>query len=81
MRVKEDRSGENYFSAAFGVIIIAIGLTWFLQAAGILPAGIRVLDYACPICVILFGVWIFMPKNTKAKNMQHEITEDTNVKM
>ena len=70
MKIKEDHIEKKFFSAAFGAIIIAVGLAWFLQAIGVLPDGIKVLNYACPICVVLMGVQIVMGHVAKGNSIK-----------
>ena len=81
MKVKEDHAENKYFSAAFGIIIAAAGLAWFLQAIGVLPEEIKVLNYVCPICVVLVGVRIMMGHVAKGNSNKQQILEDTDGKM
>jgi hypothetical protein len=81
MKVKGEQVESRFFSIAFGIMITSIGLTWFLQIIGVLPEGIKVLQYACPICVILFGVRILTAHIVKGSNMKQGIMEDYNGKM
>lgn len=81
MKVKEDRYEKKLFSAAFGVIIIAVGLVWFLQAIGVLPEEIKVLNYVCPICLVLVGVRIMMGHGANGNSIKQKIMEDYNGKM
>jgi len=81
MKEKRDHADSRFFSIAFGLIIISIGLTWFLQTIGVLPEGIKVLLYACPICVILLGVRILTAQAARGNNKKKEIMEDTHGKM
>lgn len=80
MREKREHAENRFFSAAFGVIIIAVGLGWLLQTIGVLPEGIEILNYVCPICIVLLGMRIVMGHTTKGNNNQ-KIMENTNVKM
>ncbi len=81
MKGKRTRAEGGFFSIAFGIIITTIGLAWFLQTIGVLPEGIQVLRYICPICVVLFGAWILTARAAKGKNMKQEIMEENNGKM
>jgi len=81
MKVKGDHAESKFFSIAFGIIIISVGLAWFLQTIGVLPDGIKVLQYACPICVIVFGVRILTAHTAKGNKMKRGIMEDYNGKM
>ena len=81
MKVKGEHVESRFFSIAFGIMIISIGLAWFLQTIGVLPEGIKVLQYACPICVILFGIRILTAHTAKGNNMKQGIMEDYNGKM
>jgi hypothetical protein len=81
MKIKGEHVESRFFSMAFGIMIISIGLAWFLQTIGVLPEGIRVLNYACPICVILFGIRILTAHAAKGNNMRQGTMEDCNGKM
>jgi hypothetical protein len=81
MKVKGEHVENRFFSIAFGIMIIAIGLAWLLQTIGVLPEGIKVLQYAFPICVILFGIRILISHAAKGNNMKQGIMEDYNGKM
>lgn len=80
MKEKREHAENRFFSAAFGIIIIAVGLVWLLQTIGVLPEGIEILNYVCPICIVLLGMRILMGHTTKGNNNQ-KIMENTNVKM
>jgi drug/metabolite transporter superfamily protein YnfA len=57
----EKKSKHRYgrvFSAGFGLLVVAVALTWLGQVAGIVPAHFDPLAYACPACMAIFGVWI-----------------------
>jgi hypothetical protein len=81
MKVKEEHVESRFFSIAFGIMIISIGLAWFLQIIGVLPEGIKVLQYACPICVILFGIRMLTVHTANRKNMKQGVMEDYHGKM
>ena len=81
MKVKGEQVEGRFFSIAFGIMVISIGLAWFLQIIGVLPEGIKVLQYACPICVIVFGVRILTAHTAKGNKMKRGIMEDYNGKM
>ncbi|MBP7736440.1 MAG: hypothetical protein KA369_10750 [Spirochaetes bacterium] len=80
MREKREHVESRFFSAAFGVIIIAVGLGWLLQTIGVLPEGFEILNYVCPVCIVLLGMRILIGHTTKGNNNQ-KIMENTNVKM
>ncbi len=81
MKFKGEHVDSRFFSIAFGIMIISIGLAWLLQTIGVLPEGIKVLQYAFPICVILFGIRILTAHAAKGKTMKQGIMEDYNGKM
>lgn len=81
MKIKGEHVEGRFFSIAFGIMIISIGLAWFLQIIGVLPEGIRVLQYACPVCVILFGIRILTAHTAKEHNMKQEVMEGHDGKM
>lgn len=71
MKDVQIHSRFSFFSVAFGLMVISIGLSWLLQTIGILPADIKILRYACPICVILFGLRILSSRSVhRSKNNQ-----------
>jgi hypothetical protein len=80
MKSKRDHVRCGFFSIAFGIIVIAVGISWLLQVIGIMPADIEILHFACPLCVILFGVSI-LTSRTHRRNQNQEIAEDGNGKM
>jgi ABC-type multidrug transport system permease subunit len=79
MREKREHAESRFFSAAFGIIIIAVGLGWLLQTIGVLPEGIKILNYVCPICIVLLGMRILTGHSTRGNNAK--VMEDTHVKM
>lgn len=81
MKEKRSHAGCGFFSIAFGLIIISIGLAWFLQIVGVLPEGIKILRYACPICVVLLGVRILTARTGKGNNGKQEFMGDPGGKM
>ncbi len=54
---RQVKSGR-LIGAGFGLMILAVGLTWLGKSAGIVPADFEPLKFACPACVALFGAWI-----------------------
>lgn len=81
MKVKGEHGESRFFSIVFGIMVVSIGLAWFLQTIGVLPEGIKVLEYACPICVILFGIRMLIANTAKEHDMKQGITEVHNGKM
>lgn len=69
MREKREHAANRVFSAAFGIIIIAVGMGWFLQTIGVLPEGIKILNYVFPICIVLLGMRILMGHSAKRNNI------------
>lgn len=65
MKLKGDHVEINHFSMAFGIVMISVGLTWFLRTIGVWPESIKLLPYVFPICVILFGVRILTSHDAK----------------
>jgi hypothetical protein len=81
MKEQNAHAESRFFSAAFGAIIIAVGLAWLLQTIGVLPEGIKILNYVCPICIVLLGAKILVGHSAKGNNTGRKMMEDSNVKM
>ncbi len=81
MKEKRHHAESRFFSIAFGILIISIGLIWLLQTIGVLSEGIKVLQYAFPICIILFGVRLLACRFFRENKMKQGIMEDYNGKM
>jgi threonine/homoserine/homoserine lactone efflux protein len=77
MKEKQGRAGRGVFSTAFGIIVLAVGVTWLLQVTGVVPAEINILQFACPACVVLFGLSILTSRSRK-RNQNQETTENRN---
>jgi hypothetical protein len=73
MSGKRFHTGKSFFSTAFGLVVISVGLVWLLQNMGIVPAGIRVLEYACATCMILLGIRLLIPHAEKENTLKQEI--------
>lgn len=72
---EKQRHVGGFFSVVFGIMIITIGVIWFLQSMGLLPEGIKILAYAWPVCVILLGIRLItaqFEKNEGAKQGRME---------
>ncbi len=60
----------NFFSAGFGVFVLAVGIVWLGKLLGIVPVDFDILKYICPACLILFGAWIIFGRYIKKNQKQ-----------
>ncbi len=72
---------DRLFTAGFGLVMLAVGLTWLGKSAGLLSAEFNPLKYACPACMALFGVWIIISQMRKKTGESDESQEGRNVQM
>ncbi len=78
MKAKRYQYGRGFFYIGIGMIMIAAGGAWLLQAAGMIPEGIRVLQYACPACVILVGLRMVTYRLHGPNQNGRDVAEDGN---
>ncbi len=72
MEQKTNHVRKSFFSIAFGLLIISAGVAWFLQSVGVLPHDFEVLNYACPLCIVLLGIHVVTAQPKKRHTNEQE---------
>jgi hypothetical protein len=56
-------NGRKSMCTRFGILLIIIGVIWFLQRAGWLPSG-----FLGPLVLLLIGAWMLLISRLHGKN-------------